>query len=343
MSEDGHTPALDPVIEPFDVLDRRLVQALMIDGRVPFSRLAEVLGVSDQTVTRRYRRLRGGGLLRVIGLPLGFRVGLHQSQVRVNCAPGAAGAIADALARRPDIAWVTINAGGAEVTCMTRSRSRRERDSLLLDKLPRTRQVTGVTARTILHTWMGGPGGWRGLDELTPDQVAALRRPVRDTGGEFDLEPIDHAMRRVLERDGRATYPELAAATGKSESTVRRRLDHLIEEGVFYFDVELLPVHLGYHVEATMSAAVPPSRLDAVGRTIGAHPEVPFAAATTGGASLLAVVVCRDIGALYEYVTARLGAIEEVAQLEILPVLRTVKRAGLLTDGVRLFDPPTAG
>ena len=343
MSEDGHTPALDPVIEPFDVLDRRLVQALMIDGRVPFSRLAEVLGVSDQTVTRRYRRLRGGGLLRVIGLPLGFRVGLHQSQVRVNCAPGAAGAIADALARRPDIAWVTINAGGAEVTCMTRSRSRRERDSLLLDKLPRTRQVTGVTARTILHTWMGGPGGWRGLDELTPDQVAALRRPVRDTGGEFDLEPIDHAMRRVLERDGRATYPELAAATGKSESTVRRRLDHLIEEGVFYFDVELLPVHLGYHVEATMSAAVPPSRLDAVGRTIGAHPEVPFAAATTGGASLLAVVVCRDIGALYEYVTVRLGAIEEVAQLEIVPVLRTVKRAGLLTDGVRLFDPPTAG
>ena len=343
MSEDGHTPALDPVIEPFDVLDRRLVQALMIDGRVPFSRLAEVLGVSDQTVTRRYRRLRGGGLLRVIGLPLGFRVGLHQSQVRVNCAPGAAGAIADALARRPDIAWVTINAGGAEVTCMTRSRSRRERDSLLLDKLPRTRQVTGVTARTILHTWMGGPGGWRGLDELTPDQVAALRRPVRDTGVEFDLEPIDHAMRRVLERDGRATYPELAAATGKSESTVRRRLDHLIEEGVFYFDVELLPVHLGYHVEATMSAAVPPSRLDAVGRTIGAHPEVPFAAATTGGASLLAVVVCRDIGALYEYVTVRLGAIEEVAQLEIVPVLRTVKRAGLLTDGVRLFDPPTAG
>ncbi|NUR60711.1 MAG: AsnC family transcriptional regulator [Catenulispora sp.] len=330
---------VDPVIEPFDVLDRRLVQALMIDGRAPFSRLAEVLGVSDQTVTRRYRRLRGEGLVRVIGLPLGFRVGLHQSQVRVSCVPGAAGAIAEALARRPDIAWVTINAGGAEVACMTRSRSRRERDSLLLDKLPRTRQVTGVTARTILHTWMGGPDGWRGLDDLSPDQVAALRRPIRDTGGEFELDPADHAMLRVLERDGRAAYQELAAATGKSESTVRRRLDHLVEEGVFYFDVEVLPVHLGFHVEAMMSAAVPPSRLDTVGRTIGAHPEVPFAAATTGSASLLAVVVCRDIGALYEYVTVRLGAIEEVAQLEIVPTLRTVKRAGLLTDGVRLVDP----
>ncbi|GAA2057286.1 Lrp/AsnC family transcriptional regulator [Catenulispora yoronensis] len=337
----NHNHPVDPVIAPFDSLDRQVVQALMIDGRVPFSRLAEVLGVSDQTVTRRYRRLRGEGLLRVIGLPLGLRVGLYQSQVRVNCVPGTAGAIAEALARRPDIAWVTINAGGAEVSCMTRSRSRRERDSLLLDKLPGTRQVTGVSARTILHMWTGGPGGWRGLDELDDDQILALRRPTDfGTMGGFELDPADRAMLNVLERDGRATYPELAAATGKSESTVRRRLDHLTEEGVVFFDVEVLPIHLGFNVEALMSAAVAPSDLEAVGSTVGSHPEVPFAAATTGATSLLAVVVCRDIEGLYQYVTMRLGAIKEVAQLEITPALRTVKRAGLMTDGVRLFDPP---
>lgn len=335
-----HTHPVDPVITPFDTLDRQLVQALMIDGRVPFSRLAEVLGVSDQTVTRRYRRLRGEGLVRVLGLPLGSRVGLHQSQVRVSCVPGAAGAIADALARRPDIAWVTINSGGAEVACMTRSRSRRERDSLLLDKLPNTRQVTGVSARTVLHIWIGGPGGWRGLDELTSGQIQALTRRTRAGDAEFELDAADRAMLRVLERDGRAAYPELAAAAGKSESTVRRRLDHLTEEGVFFFDVEVLPVYLGYQVEAQLSAAVAPSDLETVGRIVSNHPEVPFAAATTGATSLLAVVVCRDIGALYEYVTTRLGAIREVAQLEIVPALRPVKRAGLLTDGVRLFDPP---
>ncbi|NUR25406.1 MAG: AsnC family transcriptional regulator [Catenulispora sp.] len=334
--------AADPTVQPFDQLDRQLVDALMVDGRAPFSRLAEVLGVSDQTVTRRYRRLRGEGLLRVIGLPIGMRVGLYQSQVRVQCVPGAAGAIADALARRPDIAWVTINASGTEVACMTRSRTRWERDSLLLDKLPKTRQVTGVSARTILHLWMGGPCGWRGLNAITPDQAEALRPEVRSGGGEFELDPADHAMLTVLERDGRATYAELAAATGKSESTVRRRLDHLTAEGVVFFDVEVLPVHLGYQVEALLSAAVAPAHLEAVGRTVGSHPEVPFAAATTGAASLLAVVVCRDIPGLYEYVTARLGAIKEVAQLEITPALRTVKRAGLMTDGVRLFDPPAA-
>src|SRR5882762_7718047 len=100
----------DRPVEEFDLLDRQLAQALMIDGRASFSRLAEVLGVTDQTVTRRYRRMRSDGLLRVIGLPLGNRVGLYQSNVRVQCVPGAAGAIADALARRPHIGCVTVNA-----------------------------------------------------------------------------------------------------------------------------------------------------------------------------------------------------------------------------------------
>jgi hypothetical protein len=70
---------------------------------------------------------------------------------------------------------------------------------------------------------------------------------------------------------------------------------------------------------------------------------VPFAAATTGPTNLSAVVVCREIEDLYEYLTGRLGAIKGIAQLEVVQVLRTVKRAGLLTDGARLIDPPEAG
>jgi DNA-binding Lrp family transcriptional regulator len=201
--------------------------------------------------------------------------------------------------------------------------------------------VTGVSAKTILHTFVGGPGGWRGLDDLGADQVAALSRDFPAVPGEFELDDADRALLAVLARDGRAPYPELAAAVGKSESTVRRRMEHLTDNGVLYFDVEILPVHMGFHVEAMMAAAVAPSDLDAVGQAVGSHPEVPFAAATTGPTNLSAVVVCREIENLYEYVTGRLGAIKEVAQLEVMPVLRTVKRAGLLTDGIRLYDPPT--
>ena len=50
-----------------DLLDRRIIHALYLDPRAPFSRLAEVLGSSEPTVSRRYRRLYYGRILRVVG------------------------------------------------------------------------------------------------------------------------------------------------------------------------------------------------------------------------------------------------------------------------------------
>ncbi|WSP95769.1 Lrp/AsnC family transcriptional regulator [Streptomyces sp. NBC_01233] len=329
-----------------DALDRSLVQALVIDGRAPFSRLAEVLEVSDQTVVRRYRRLRTTGLIRVVGLPVGSRVGLFESWLRVQCAPDAALPVAGALARRPDIAWVTLNSGGTEVHCMTRARTRKDRDTLLLEKLPRTRRVTGISAHTILRKFFGGPDAWAGVDVLRPDQIAALERPPAPPAPpapeRYALDDTEFALLTVLGRDGRAGYPELARATGLSESTARRRLERLRELGALFFDVEFVPTLFGYEAEATVVLTVPPARLAQVGAALASHREVPFAAAVTGAASLMAVVVCRDTDALYTYLTERIGAVDGVGQVEVIPALRSVKRAGMLVEGERLVDPPPA-
>ncbi|MCX5295745.1 Lrp/AsnC family transcriptional regulator [Streptomyces sp. NBC_00193] len=326
-----------------DPLDRSLVQALTIDGRAPFSRLAEVLEVSDQTVVRRYRRLRTTGLIRVVGLPLGSRVGLFESWLRVQCAPDAALPVAEALARRPDIAWVTLGSGGTEIHCMTRARTRQDRDALLLEKLPRTRRVTGVSAHTILRKFFGGPDAWVGLDVLRPDRTAALERPAAQPGPQrYALDEAELALLSVLGRDGRAGYPELARASGLSESTARRRLERLREVGAVFFDVEFVPALFGYEAEATIVLTVPPARLAQVGAALAGHREVAFAAAVTGAASLMAVVVCRDTDALYTYLTERIGAVDGVGQVEVIPALRSVKRAGMLVEDGRLVDPPPA-
>ncbi|MEU8548398.1 AsnC family transcriptional regulator [Streptomyces roseoverticillatus] len=329
-------------VQVFDLLDRRLVQALMIDGRAAFSRIAAVLGTTDQTVIRRYRRLRGAGLLRVLGLPEGERVGLYESRLRIQCVPGAAVAIAEALARRPDTGWVKIFSGGTEVGCLVSSRTREDHEALLLRKLPRTQQVTGVTAQTMLHEYTGGANRWYGRDGLTPEQIAALEPgPAHGEGEDIvRLDDADHAMLAVLARDGRAGYPELAAAAGRSESTVRRRVEYLRGSGAISFDVEVHSAHLGFGMEAGISATVAPSELAAVGRALAGHPQVPFAAAVTGAANLAATVLCRDQRDLYRYMTEGIGALTAVHRLEILPVLRQVKRAGLLSDGSRLYDAP---
>ena len=51
-----------------DDIDRKMIHCLAVDGRASFSEIAAVLGVSDHTVARRYRRLRSAGVFRVVGL-----------------------------------------------------------------------------------------------------------------------------------------------------------------------------------------------------------------------------------------------------------------------------------
>src|ERR1700690_407214 len=100
-----------------DLLDTQLLQALQLDGRAPFSLIADVLGVSDQTIARRYNRLTEMGMLPLRGLGDPERLRHTGWIVRGQCIPAAASAAAEALAGRPDPVWISLTAAGTEITC----------------------------------------------------------------------------------------------------------------------------------------------------------------------------------------------------------------------------------
>jgi DNA-binding Lrp family transcriptional regulator len=316
-----------------DDLERALVHALQVDGRAPFRKIADVLEVSENTVARRYRKLRSAGVMRVIGAVVGARLGHIAWTIRIKCTPDAAGAIATALARRPDTFWVHLLSGGTEISCVTQTRLSEEGDGLLLQKLSRTNRVTSVTAHSMLRGF-ARPSGWAGLSFLTDEQVAQLQPPVPTSADEpVTLADGDDALLNTLSLDGRTGYSELAAATGWSESTVKRRMDYLHHTGVLSYEVDVPPTALGYHVEARLWMTVRPSALVSVAETLAAHPEVSFAAVTTGPTNLVAALICRDSMDLYRYLTERIGALDDVHTVETAPVVRTVKRNGTVLQG----------
>jgi DNA-binding Lrp family transcriptional regulator len=313
-----------------DELDRQLVHCLSVNGRASFSQVAGILGVSDQTVARRYRRMRSTGALRVVGLKSRKRLGALGWFLRLRCVPGAGSGIAMALARRPDTSWVQLLSGDTEVLCSLRSDARDDRDSLLA-KLPRGGRVVEVTAHSLLHMFTGGPDGLGFLAVLPPERVAPLRdQPVRDLKSPIELSEVDRALFGALGADGRASHADLAAATGWSESTVRRRMEQLTECGLLYFDLELNLPAFGFRAAAWLWMAVPPSELGAVGKALAGFPEVAYAAATTGPANLAACAVCRDEPGLYEFLTRKVGGIPAIERIETAPIIRTVKQASVL-------------
>ncbi|MFI6318011.1 Lrp/AsnC family transcriptional regulator [Nonomuraea sp. NPDC050556] len=154
-----------------DGVDLALVHALHIDGRAPFSRIAEVLDVSEHTVARRYRRLRAEGVLRVVGVLDGTRAGGTAWAVRLTCTPDAAMPVAEALARRADTVWVRLLSGGTEIACGITGG---ESDDVLLRKLPRTPRIVAMSAHETLHLY----AGWRSrATALTEAQTRQLTAP----------------------------------------------------------------------------------------------------------------------------------------------------------------------
>ncbi len=324
----AHSSLMKTDAVTLDDVDAGLVHALQIDGRAPFRLIGEVLGVSENTVARRYRRLRTAGVLRVVGTLNGARLGHHAWTIRLQCPPDAATAIAKALAGRPDTSYVHLLSGGTEISCSVQTPTADESEALLLHKLPRTSRITSVSAHLLLGHY-ALPNNWAGPARLTPEQAAPLTPPPTDDS-DISLGPADRSLFDLLSQDGRASCTELAAATGWSESTVRRRLTTLRRAGVLTFLVDISPAALGFRSEARLWMSVRPSRLTAVASAMARHPEVSLVAQTTGPTNLLAAVNCRSSLDLARYLTERIASLDAIHTLETAPVLRTVKRAGSL-------------
>ncbi|MGW4273629.1 Lrp/AsnC family transcriptional regulator [Streptomyces seoulensis] len=170
-----------------DTLDRRLVHALQIDGRAPFSRMAAVLGVPERTVARRYHRLRSALVVRVVGLVDSARVGMLDWFVRVECAPDAVDALTAALAQRDDTSWLAPLAGGGRLVCMVRTPAvGADGGRLLFDHLARTPGVRDLAASCVLRP-VAGVGGWSGrTSALDATEQTRLRSWAAAADGEAD-------------------------------------------------------------------------------------------------------------------------------------------------------------
>ena len=315
-------------VSTLDATDRQIIHILTIEPRASFRTIAAVIGTSDQTAARRYRRLEEAAGLRVLGVPDGSRLGWTDWFLRLQTIPGGADSIAEALAHRLDTRWVHLASGGTEIICTLQARTEEQRDALFLHGLPGSRRIVQISAHSILHNF--APGPWREATRaLSADQLAKLPRltahepPARDA-----LLPEDEPLLKELARDGRASCAAIAAAIHWHESTVRRRIDELRHCGLLYFEVDIDNRVLGLNGHAILWLSIEPARLQEAGQALAKHPEIPFAAATTGPTNLVASAVFRDPQHLYEYLTGELAALPGVSSVQTAPIIGTLKRTG---------------
>ncbi|MCD0484076.1 Lrp/AsnC family transcriptional regulator [Streptacidiphilus sp. ASG 303] len=301
--------------------DQRLVAALQCDGRAAVERLAHVLGMSTHEVHRRLRALTRDGTVRIRGR-LEQPGDLGAVQLRIRVLRGRLEQIAAVLAAREDIPFLDVSAAGDEIHAVQFTRGATPHNRLLLQQLPATSAVTSVEAQTVLHVFRES-GRWR-LDVLDPAERQALT-PAPAAAARREPDEADRAIAAALAEDGRLSAAGVAERTGHPASTVRRRLAALLAEGLLRTEVVVDPRRLGLHVDANVWLQLPPDRLDAVGRTLAAHPAVHGALAGTGRNNLFLALWLPDTAALYRFLSEDLTGLG-ITAAETFLVGRAVKR-----------------
>jgi Lrp/AsnC family transcriptional regulator for asnA, asnC and gidA len=123
-----------------DDVSRAIIEQLQQDGRRPYARIAEAVGLSEAAVRQRVQRLLDSGIMQIVGVTDPMQVGFsRQAMVGVRTR-GDTRKVADALAGFDEVDYVVVTAGSldvlVEIVC--------EDDDRLLDTVSRIRDVDGV-------------------------------------------------------------------------------------------------------------------------------------------------------------------------------------------------------
>lgn len=139
-----------------DDLDRAIVAGLLEDARVPFSHLADRLGVANATVHQRFRRLVERGIIQgsrvVVDWPeVGYPV---VALINASVSEGSIAAAADRIAEIPYVRSCFASTGEFDLLLVVQARSSEHLGELI----EQVRDVASGRSRTavVLNTFFEG-------------------------------------------------------------------------------------------------------------------------------------------------------------------------------------------
>ena len=319
---------INTVGDGVDELDLALLDALHVNPQASFEDLGRVLDVSSVTAARRWRRLASTGRAWVSSA-IGPRMPVKAALFEAECEPGSAPSVADEFAARPQVFSVNITTGKDNIYALLVAADQPLLSELIVDVLP---AVTGlVRVQCALITELFSGTRWR-LGGLSSGQVRAVTPDPANNAQVHEFDQFDLELFLALQRNGRLSWRDLAAAVGQSEAVVRRRIALLTRTGLLAFRTDFARVEAGWLTGVALKMGVTGSPLASVGRTLVQYPETRFCAATVGAgaANLFVTMQLHKLAALDAVISRLIAEYPDVAVLDTRVVLRSVKSWGRL-------------
>ena len=140
------------------------------------------------------------------------------------------------------------------------------------------------------------------------------------------VDQLDLKILETLRLDACLPFTEIAKRFKVSESTVRKRVERLMREGVIKkFTVTVNPAKIGFNTVAIVGVDVDPSKLLEVAQKLCDIPETVYVATSTGDHMIMTEIWTRDGRELTKILSEKIGSIEGVKKICPAIILEKLK------------------
>ncbi|MGU3432649.1 Lrp/AsnC family transcriptional regulator [Actinomycetes bacterium M1A6_2h] len=301
------TPAHSRAPLEIEPIDKHIIELLTSDGRMAYADIGTRVGLSGDAVRNRLRRLQDNEVLEVVGSVSASLLGLDSAALIGITVSGPAAPIAEALAGLECADLVVHTVGTFDIVIETVCRT----DSHLLGVLDgQIRTIAGVKdchVMMYLDVPKYSPGGPR---------VALMNEgPVDGQLRIDDLAAPDRALIAQLQQDGRASYQQLAEASGLTYASTRRRVIRLIEQRIVRIVTVVNQLVLSNRVMAGVGLNVH-GPVSSVIDALRPLPEIEMIVATTGRFDVVLEVSCGSKRELATFVGDTLRTLTDIRSSE---------------------------
>ncbi|MBW2370633.1 MAG: Lrp/AsnC family transcriptional regulator [Deltaproteobacteria bacterium] len=140
------------------------------------------------------------------------------------------------------------------------------------------------------------------------------------------VDTMDCRIIELLQQDGRMSNTDMARHLGVSESTVRLRLNRLIEEKYLQIVAVSDPIKLGFDMVGDIRIQVDIKKMDSILEELGTLKALWFSVNTTGKTDIVTEFVVRSLDELNDLLFNKINKIDGVQSTETNIFLNFVKR-----------------
>lgn len=124
-----------------DEVDKAIIRELQADGRMAYTRLAPIVGLSQAATRQRVQRLLESGVMQIVAVTDPLKLGFKVQAIVGVAADGELKALAETIGRMPEVDYLVTTAGRFDLLIEVICADVEELEQLLNERL---RRLPGV-------------------------------------------------------------------------------------------------------------------------------------------------------------------------------------------------------